>query len=1235
VSVTFTEPSNLRIVENGVFDDVSGSCDEAAWPDSPEVGCEECKARVAPSAGFGNTYGGLCDNYCQALGLSCIGAWNLESSSTAPGICDPNDDFWSSDARPGSSESCSRRIREGRIDSRAICECSTESPFPPGWNFEYCGNITIPQSETGFSITCNGAVVYEPHTGTGTTCADVGDDGVLVVPEGVTTLDPDRDCPNLRSVVLPTSIEVIDACSIIGRNNGNPQIYHPPTSHCYNSQASWLLENYRGNLVSVEHCGNATIPQSEVGFPVTCNGAVVYAPNSGTGTTCLDVTLDYRVMVATDDGSIPDTFPHDPRYLPGTDQNIYLDSQYGAPGFGGILVVPEGETTIRSQQFAPESGCVRGYNPTNGDATGYGQCVDPLSHSWDCGVDAGKFLMLRSVVLPGSVESIEPEAFGWTNSKVELDSFVLSRRFSVGEVGYTCRHGCKGRCTCQSRYTGELEIDGPMWLVNVTITEPSSLQSVGDRAFKNAGITSLVVPASVDTWGVDVFSGCQLLTTVEYCGSATIPQSDTGFSVTCNGAFVYEAHTGTGTTCADAANGFLAVPASYAGPFDFSLCAPAERIVDWSGHPPSWSGLVEKPPGWWAPLRSPDLDPRTLLATEYCGTATIGYSDWLTVSCEGQHISGPRSGAGTTCRDVGLDGRLVIPAGHTSIYNPSWDIEEGGWGGGWGWDGGPFMLDACLDLITLVVPDSVVFFGPEFASGCPQVLRGRESSDFPIADLQAAQACLQDVRNGLYGLQTVEYCGTATIPQSNAGFSITCNGTSVYQARTGTGTNCADVGLDGGLVIPEGETSTRGATRMPNEHEQYDWMDPSISDLGDGSLSGCSSFLRDVTFPASLETIEWHTFGSRRCTGNCGDVESSENWQRWSDAGLPSALETITFNQPPALRLVNDGWIIPHDKTALTTIEYCGGNASLSGSLAHIVLRPSYGDRRAVTATASVTCNGACVGTATATRGVCAPAPEPEPEPEPEPVVCAAACVADDTACDDACVADTPCIGAMQADYGGDARLLFAAIIASGDVGAAWAFCHSDSNSDTDTTEPAAGTSAPGSGTTNPSTPAVVTVAATATFDEGALDIGALTVGEELPLEGSAVFDADTVTAFIADFAAAVAAGIADANPADVTVTSITKGSVVVAYTVQSSSLTEEALATSMLATPLAVGGYTATVATGTPAAQTPAGTSTPATDTTLAATPVAPAPAPVSSGATAASVLLVAALVTTAAMLA
>ena len=86
-----------------------GPCDEASWPNKDhDMVCGECKVLVDS---FEETYGGHCANYCEALGLSCVAAWEEVGDS----------------CEEASVESCDHHMHgedgSSISTSDAICQC--------------------------------------------------------------------------------------------------------------------------------------------------------------------------------------------------------------------------------------------------------------------------------------------------------------------------------------------------------------------------------------------------------------------------------------------------------------------------------------------------------------------------------------------------------------------------------------------------------------------------------------------------------------------------------------------------------------------------------------------------------------------------------------------------------------------------------------------------------------------------------------------------------------------------------------------------------------------------------------------------------------------------------------------------------------------------------------------------------------------------------------------------------
>jgi hypothetical protein len=80
---------------------------------------------------------------------------------------------------------------------------------------EYCGTATV-ENNGGrhtdlhhIDVTCNGVVAWEPNTGMGTSCGDVGSDGALAIPKGTTELLIFQlsECAALRTLTIPATVK--------------------------------------------------------------------------------------------------------------------------------------------------------------------------------------------------------------------------------------------------------------------------------------------------------------------------------------------------------------------------------------------------------------------------------------------------------------------------------------------------------------------------------------------------------------------------------------------------------------------------------------------------------------------------------------------------------------------------------------------------------------------------------------------------------------------------------------------------------------------------------------------------------------------------------------------------------------------------------------------------------------------------------------------------------------------
>lgn len=147
---------------------------------------------------------------------------------------------------------------------------------------------------------------------------------------------------------------------------------------------------------------------------------------------------------------------------------------------------------------------------------------------------------LTSVTIPGSVKKIYKYSFYQTTGITQLSlgygiEMIGSAAFqgcmgltqmtlpdSINELGATVFMNCK-KMTSINLPKGLTELYSSLFTSCIRLTGqmviPEGVQSVGENVFLDTEITSIVIPASVKSIGLDAFRECTMLTDVYYGGT--------------------------------------------------------------------------------------------------------------------------------------------------------------------------------------------------------------------------------------------------------------------------------------------------------------------------------------------------------------------------------------------------------------------------------------------------------------------------------------------------------------------------------------------------------------------------------------------------------------------------------------------------------------------------------------------------------------------------------------------
>eukprot|EP01051_Picozoa_sp_SAG22_P012329 SAG22_NODE_1271_length_4929_cov_4.159420_6_plen_473_part_00 len=275
-----------------------------------------------------------------------------------------------------------------------------------------------------------------------------------------------------------------------------------------------------------------------------------------------------------------------------------------------------------------------------------------------------------------------------------------------------------------------------------------------------------------------------------------------------------------------------------------------------------------------------DMEHAIQMSEHQCGELLWDYDDddYSTMpcspSCSRAVPAGTGSGAGTTCADVDADGRLVYTdtgdigtilgaqdgelSGESEIGRrlgelSDEDISDEDISA----NSENSALEFCSALVTLILPEGLVSIGSFPLDGCHNLVN--------VVVPDSVNTFGRGIFNGCHMLQTVEYCGEATVPEQYESLDgvISCNGQS-KRPHSGRGTTCDDVGADGRLEFTGGASSDipgnlwfHGCTRL-----KVLVVPSTVTDFGGNTLaihghgdSGHSLFV-EYCGPTTLKTCE-------------------------------------------------------------------------------------------------------------------------------------------------------------------------------------------------------------------------------------------------------------------------------------------------------------------------------------------------------------------------------------------